>query len=111
MTQAPVPNPAQLTPAEVLAPDVVIQRNVMVAMRDGVRLATDIYLPARNGRPLGDARPVIFERTPYDKAGTPRHPVVADDVVILNSGRVAHSGPVSTIGSNEQLLEKLLGIY
>jgi branched-chain amino acid transport system ATP-binding protein len=36
---------------------------------------------------------------------------IADDVVILNSGRVAHSGPVSTIRSNEQLLEKLLGIY
>lgn len=72
MTQAPVPNPAELTPAEVLAPDVVVHRNVMVAMRDGVRLATDIYLPARNGQPLGDARPVIFERTPYDKAGTPR---------------------------------------
>lgn len=72
MTQAPVPNPAQLTPAEVLAPDVVVHRNVMVAMRDGVRLATDIYLPAWNGQPLGDARSVIFERTPYDKAGTPR---------------------------------------
>src|SRR5204863_140701 len=37
----------------------------MVAMRDGVRLATDIYLPDGPG-PF----PVLLERTPYDKTGT-----------------------------------------
>lgn len=37
----------------------------MVAMRDGVRLATDIYLPKGIG-PF----PVLLERTPYDKRGT-----------------------------------------
>jgi len=44
-----------------------ISRDVMVAMRDGVRLATDIYLPpeAASG-PV----PVLLERTPYDKRGT-----------------------------------------
>ncbi|PYP65377.1 MAG: hypothetical protein DMD26_11170, partial [Gemmatimonadetes bacterium] len=34
---------------------------VMIAMRDGVRLNTDIYAPKDQQGPL----PVIFERTPY----------------------------------------------
>lgn len=42
--------------------DVTVQSDVMVAMRDGVRLATDIYLPAAAG-----TWPVVVERTPYDK--------------------------------------------
>ncbi len=37
----------------------------MVPMRDGVRLSADIYLPARNGVPVGGTFPVILERTPY----------------------------------------------
>jgi hypothetical protein len=46
--------------------DVVAQKNGVtcrteyVAMRDGVRLATDVYLPAKPGR-----YPVIVQRTPY----------------------------------------------
>ncbi|AGT08848.1 CocE/NonD family hydrolase [Paracoccus aminophilus] len=61
-----------LTPAEPVAQDVVVHRNVMIPMRDGVHLATDIYRPAQGGLPLETPLPVIFERTPYDKAGTPR---------------------------------------
>lgn len=45
--------------------DIRIIRNAMVPMRDGVHLATDIYLPAD-----GAALPVLLERTPYDKEGT-----------------------------------------
>src|SRR5262245_35509162 len=40
----------------------------MVPMRDGVRLATDIYFPAMEGQRVAGAFPVILERTPYDKA-------------------------------------------
>ena len=47
--------------------DVVVQREVMVEMRDGARLATDLYLPAINGVPAPGPFPVILERTPYDK--------------------------------------------
>src|SRR5437899_3360379 len=47
---------------------VAITRDVMVPMRDGVRLATDIYFPAKNGVALEGRRPVILERTPYRKA-------------------------------------------
>jgi predicted acyl esterase len=30
--------------------DIAIERNVMVQARDGVRLATDVYRPARGGK-------------------------------------------------------------
>ena len=42
----------------------------MVPMRDGVRLATDVYRPARDGRPLADRRPVLLHCTPYNKVET-----------------------------------------
>jgi len=64
--------PNKLTPPVPVAEGVVVHRNVMVAMRDGVHLATDIYRPAVDGQPLETPLPVILERTPYDKAGTPR---------------------------------------
>ncbi len=49
--------------------DVSEAKNVMVPMRDGVRLATDIYRPAQNGQPMGQKLPVILLRTPYNKEG------------------------------------------
>jgi len=36
-------------------------------MRDGVRLATNLYRPGLNGSPVQGRFPVILERTPYDK--------------------------------------------
>ncbi len=48
--------------------DVICESNVMVPMRDGVRLAADVYRPALGGRPADGAFPVILERTPYDKS-------------------------------------------
>ncbi|MBO9707296.1 MAG: CocE/NonD family hydrolase [Caulobacter sp.] len=56
-------------PAFTPPSDVHVTRDVMVTMRDGVRLATDIYRPARNSVPLDVALPVLLERTPYDKLG------------------------------------------
>jgi uncharacterized protein len=47
--------------------DEVGKTTVMVAMRDGVRLATDIYLPAGHG-PF----PTLLERTPYGRNATAR---------------------------------------
>jgi len=41
----------------------------MVPMRDAVRLATDIYYPARDGVRLEGKFPAILERTPYNKYG------------------------------------------
>ncbi|MFO8059737.1 MAG: CocE/NonD family hydrolase [Bacillota bacterium] len=42
---------------------------IMIPMRDGVRLACDLYFPARGGEPLPGRHPVILERTPYDRTG------------------------------------------
>src|SRR5437870_10599434 len=39
----------------------------MVPMRDGVRLAADIYRPAQNGEPAAGHWPTILARTSYDK--------------------------------------------
>lgn len=50
-----------------------IEQNVMVPMRDGVHLATDIYRPCNHTEPL----PVILERTPYDKTKPSRSEVTA----------------------------------
>ena len=47
---------------------IVLSKNVMVSMRDGTRLATDIYRPARDGDPLPEPFPTILCRTPYDKS-------------------------------------------
>jgi len=41
--------------------------DVMVPMRDGIKLATDIYRPARNGKPIEEKSSVILIRTPYNK--------------------------------------------
>lgn len=40
----------------------VIERKLMIPMRDGVRLATDVYRPRNASGPV----PVIFVRTPYN---------------------------------------------
>ncbi len=57
---------AQRAP-EVSSADYVIAKNVMVPMRDGVHLATDIYFPAKDGVRLEGKFPAILERTPYNK--------------------------------------------
>ncbi len=39
----------------------IIQEKVMVPMRDGTRMAADVFVPKRDGR-----FPIIFSRTPYN---------------------------------------------
>ncbi|MCC6306744.1 MAG: CocE/NonD family hydrolase [Rhodobacteraceae bacterium] len=52
---------------ETPAAAVAVLRDVMVPMRDGIRLATDITLPARAGKPLPGPFPTLLYRTPYGK--------------------------------------------
>lgn len=52
----------------------IVMRDVMVPMRDGVRLATDIYLPAdpNTGQVIEPGKfPAILVRTPYIKTKIP----------------------------------------
>jgi uncharacterized protein len=59
----------------------IIERKVMVPMRDGKRMATDVYRPKDTSKKY----PVIFVRTPYNfnywdvKNGLLRHPGTAAD--------------------------------
>ena len=46
--------------------DVIVERDVMVPMRDGTRLATDLYIPTEDGKPLRNI-PAVLLRTPYGK--------------------------------------------
>lgn len=45
------------------------ESNLMLPMRDGVSLATDIYRPTRVGAPVDEQLPILLQRTPYDKTG------------------------------------------
>ncbi|MDA2925379.1 CocE/NonD family hydrolase, partial [Acidobacteria bacterium AH-259-L09] len=45
----------------------VVQKDVMIPMRDGIKLAANIYRPARDGVPVEDKLPILLHRTPYGK--------------------------------------------
>ena len=66
------PHPADDEPYRI-----VISRDVMVPMRDGVRLAFDIYRPARDGDVVEGRFPTIMLHTPYDKTDK-RYSEIAD---------------------------------
>jgi len=73
---ASVPAPLPLLPVPQVDPSrYVVERDVMVPMRDGVRLATDLYFPAAGGKRRAGRFPVILERTPYGKQGHPQQPL------------------------------------
>jgi putative CocE/NonD family hydrolase len=52
--------------------NVIVEHDVMVTTRDGIKLACDVHRPARNGQALPGAFPVILERTPYGKGNPSR---------------------------------------
>jgi putative CocE/NonD family hydrolase len=61
----------------------------MVPMRDGVKLATDIYRPARGGKPVAGRFPVILERTPYGKTVVSRSELSVADPTPKSRAEVA----------------------
>src|SRR5438552_17516278 len=52
--------------------EIVAFKDVMVPMRDGVKLACNIYRPALNGKLVDGQLPVILERTPSLQQGCRR---------------------------------------
>jgi putative CocE/NonD family hydrolase len=77
--------------------EIAVAKNVMVPMRDGVRLATDVYRPASHDIPVAGKFPVILERTPYNKDGTETwaHYFVPRGYVVIGQdvrGRYASEG-------------------
>ena len=76
---------------------VIVEKNVLVPMRDGVHLAIDIYRPARDGKPAPGRFPTLLTRTPYDKNGADgegRYYAERGYVVVANDvrGRYASEG-------------------
>jgi putative CocE/NonD family hydrolase len=78
-----------------IADGVELAKNVLIPMRDGVRLAADLYVPAVNDGP--DRWPVVMEYTPYRKDDVdlvarpfylflPRHGYVVARVDIRGTG-------------------------
>lgn len=49
--------------------------NIMIPMRDGIHLATDIYLPKQTTQ---NCWPVVIERTPYNKSAHSRSEIQLD---------------------------------
>ena len=69
ITQACLLLTALATTSSAAPYEVTVEKDVMVAMRDGIRLATDIYLPTQDGKPIGEKVPTILDRRPYNKDG------------------------------------------
>src|SRR5687767_5749212 len=101
--------PARSVTAEQGAFDVIVQSDVMMPMRDGVRLATDIYRPASQGRFVAERFPVILERTPYGKSqqGT-RHASASIARMLASDGYVVVHQDVRGRGESEGAYVKYL---
>jgi putative CocE/NonD family hydrolase len=56
---------------------IVVSKDVMVEMRDGIRIAVDVYRPARDGELVSGRYPTIVCMTPYDKTER-RYTEIAD---------------------------------
>lgn len=69
-------NKAQIEAIKRKAMSYYLLENVMVRMRDGIGLATDIYLP--DAPDSGRQWPVVIERTPYNKSAHSRSEIRKD---------------------------------
>lgn len=63
--------------------------DAMVAMRDGVQLAVDLYLPVAAAPAGGRRWPCLLERTPYDKSGIAQSDLVAGHPQPLTKPQIA----------------------
>ncbi len=86
---------------------VVVEKNVMIPIPDGVRLAADIYRPAREAKPAAGRFPAVLTRTPYDKDNTAieaRYYAERGYVVVANDvrGRYASDGTWRLIADDPQ---------
>lgn len=88
--------------------EVAVEVDVKVPMRDGVRLAADVYRPARDGRPVEGRFPTLLTRTPYDKgrgdSDEARYYAARGYNVVMNDvrGRYASEGTWRLIADDPQ---------
>ena len=76
--------------AQMIGEDMILEAAVKVRMRDGVHLTTDIYRPAKNGKALPGAFPVILERTPYGRNVVSRSELSVAEPIPKSRADVAH---------------------
>jgi uncharacterized protein len=84
-------------PQPVAPYEVVVTKDIHVPMRDGTKLALDLYLPAKDGKPVEGKHPTLLARTPYDKNGQAKEArwfAARGYAVVLNDvrGRYASEG-------------------
>lgn len=79
---------------QTIDPNYAVCRNVKIAMRDGISLSADVYLPATDGVVDAAAKfPIVLVRTPYSKdnplgmTGMPRHMTQHGYAVVIQDGR------------------------
>jgi hypothetical protein len=65
----PVQGQAPVAPKSEARYEVVVEKDIQTPVRDGTRLALDLYRPAANGKPLPGKHPTLLVRTPYNKNG------------------------------------------
>ncbi|HNS32294.1 MAG TPA: CocE/NonD family hydrolase [bacterium] len=75
---------------------VSVKYNVMMPLRDGVRLAMDIYFPSLDGKIVESPFPVVLLRTPYNKTEASNYRYFAERGYIVVTqdvrGRYASEG-------------------
>jgi putative CocE/NonD family hydrolase len=76
-------------PIATATDDMSLTSNVMVRMRDGVHLATDVYRPKQGGRAMQQRLPVILERTPYGKTVVSRSELSVQNPTAKSRAEVA----------------------
>ncbi len=91
-----------------LGPDATVDRNLMVSMRDGVRLACDVYRPTAPGR-----YPVLYAVSPYIKdtvylptAGVYRYRETGNIAKWVDKGYVYVHADARGAGQSEGVFER-----
>lgn len=85
---------------------VLYERDFMMPMRDGVRLATDIYRPAIDGKVIAEPLPVLLQRTPYNKTG---ETIVAAAEYFARHGYVVVLQDLRGLYQSEGIFTKYIG--
>lgn len=100
--QAParVSKPGQYQGYSTASYDGVERTSFYIAMRDGVKLAADLYRPTKNGVTAGEKLPVIWSHTPYNRRGrtTPMEALIKHG---YNVAVVDFRGVYASYGSNK----------
>jgi hypothetical protein len=82
--------------------DVVqVEKDLMIPMRDGVKMATDIYRPFIKDESEPAKLPILLHRTPYDKTA---RSAVEQAKYFAQHGQCVQEGPSHPPGHLEQQL-------